>query len=905
MLSPQLRNKVHSLWTMFWTAGMTNPLVAVEQITYLLFIRQLEHLDRERVKSGKPSIYYSTRVSLEREAELKERLGVTSRKGSNPELFGVDYAVCRWSYIRQNPSFELLNETVFPWLRGLEDWLAKNSPNGDDPLNKVSGRLSDAYFVLDRNKTDTLARAITLIDELFRALDSRSANADIMGDVFEHLLGEIESSGKNGQFRTPRQIIRFMVELLDPPWEMPEGNKKRPVRILDPACGTCGFLINTLQHWRKKTTAREVLKLEWDGTPHHAFGDGTLEKLPLDAMFTGYDNDRSMVRIGWMNLILHGLEFPRIEQLDSLSKRLSEAESGTYDFIFANPPFTGSVDEADLSDVIGRFPRAAKGGKKITTKSELLFVWLILDLLRVGGRAAVVVPDGVLFGSTNAHRELRRQLLFENTLEAVVSLPAGVFLPYAGVKTSIIVFQKAAERVSPGSEPRTREVWFYEVQDEAFTLDQRRRERFEGPNDLWDALEKFKAWREWHHAEYPKAFTKKRTAHRDLAAGTKYFQPGYYKDRWRVVDDELLAIFPEQASQKGQVLSTSELFKAFPNDHYVEHALRPPLHTFILEHVRHLLRKAAEEMSDDEWRKHAPVLCEKTFRELGSQVIKLVREEKLLDREFAQFGWNALQSQIAHVKKELTSRVESLLSDAESVPKAEVRTWDQMRSQLRDMICEFAKIDGYDIWLRNAKSNLADGKRVNLPGGSSYQLVPVQLSWIVPVRAWATLDSRGTDPKTKKLIEKPTHEANGLVRADYLKWLRDTLKVFDTDGTVKEEFRDRLDPACIEAADFSLSASRHKPFTFEAGQHRPPAEIIRELDGIHGTIRIKLATLQAMVEGSDVPKDTASAETRRALDRAEIERVLGASRGNMSKAAELLGITRERLRQKLRAYGLK
>ena len=839
MLSPQLRNKVHGLWTMFWTAGMTNPLVAVEQITYLLFLRQLERLDSERVKAKKPSIYGSSEKDLD----------------DDPWRDDVNYKrpfdECRWSYIRQHVTFQLLNDKVFPWLRGLEKWLAENSPNnGEDPLRKISGRLNDAYFVLDPNKTTTLTTAVQTIDELFRQLDSRSANADIMGDVFEYLLGEIESAGKNGQFRTPRQIIRFMVELLDPPWEIREGNKSRPVRILDPACGTCGFLVNTLLHWRKKTTAPDVVRLEWDGTPHRTFGDGTIEKLPLDTMFAGYDNDRSMVRIGWMNLILHGLEFPRIEQRDSLSKRMSEEESGTYDFVLANPPFTGSVDEADLSNASGRFPSAAKGGKPITTKSELLFVWLMLDLLKTGGRAAVVVPDGVLFGSTNSHRELRRQLLFENTLEGVISLPAGVFLPYAGVKTSIVIFQKASEKILPGADPRTREVWFYEVADEAFTLDQKRNPRFDKDNDLWDALEKFKGWRDWKHVDYPKAFANKRDAHREQATTSKYFQPGYWKDRWRTVDDELLAIFPEQNSQKGQILSTQELFSVAPSDHYVEHELRPKLYMFILEHLRQLLRKAADEMTPEEWRQNAPKLCEKAFRELSSQTTKLVREEKLLDREFDQFGWNALQRALAFLKDEFTSRVTGLLDDAEKVTKPQVRTWTELQPELREIIREFAKLDGYDVWLRYAESQLQDGKR-NIDPNGAWHYEPVQLSWIVPVRTWAILDSWGKDPVTNNEVKQATHDAKGMVRQDYVNWLRDKLKVFDTDGTVKEEFRDRLNPACIEAADLSLSASRHKPFTFEAGKQRPPAELIRELDEIYGTIRNKLGKLLTMAENKE------------------------------------------------------
>ena len=359
------------------------------------------------------------------------------RPRSTPDVRTIpkdaDFEKCRWSYIRQNPTFPLLNDTVFPWLRSLEDRVGP-AQNGNTTLGHISGRLSDAYFILDVNKTETLKRAVSLIDELFRQLDTRSVNSDIMGDIFEYLLEEVKESGKNGQFRTPRHVIRFMVELLKP-----ELGKT----ILDPACGSGGFLLNCLLYWKAQHTDKDVLRLEWDGTPHDVlpvWPEG--EQYNFSSLFRGYDNDRTMVRIAWMNLILHDLESPEVHQLDTLSKRLKDDESGTYDYILANPPFTGSVDEGDLSENRERFPRSGKGAAPLTTKSELLFVWLMLDLLKIGGRAAVIVPDGVLFGSTNAHRALRRQLLFENTLETVVSLPANMFQPYSGVKTSILHFSK-------------------------------------------------------------------------------------------------------------------------------------------------------------------------------------------------------------------------------------------------------------------------------------------------------------------------------------------------------------------------------------------------------------------------------------------------------------------------------
>jgi len=539
MLSPQLRKKVHNLWTLFWTAGISNPLVAIEQITFLLFIRQLEGLDRERIAAEKKSIYSMPRTIPDPEDPERTKT--------------VEHQECRWSNIRQNPSFPLLNEIVFPWIRRLEGWLQENAANGEDRLQQVTGRLSDAYFILDTNKTDTLIRAIGLIDDLFRHLDTRSVNADIMGDIFEHLLSEVKEAGKNGQFRTPRHIIRFMVQLLDPPL----GST-----MFDPACGSGGFLINTLLHWKARHTAPEVLKLEWDGTPHNTrpvWPQG--EQLDFNSCFQGYDNDRTMIRIAWMNLLLHDIEFPSVRQLDSLSKRLSDAESGTYDHILANPPFTGSVDEGDLSTNRQRFP-AGKGDKAITTKSELLFVWLILDLLRMGGRAAVVVPDGVLFGSTIAHRELRRQLLFENTLEAVVSVPQNMFQPYSGVKTSILVFQKAQtpdSKPAASDPPRTKEVWFYEIEEEAYSLDQKRKARFGQNNDMWDALAKFHAWKRYLDGQAEESPGKTLKALREAATNHDYWQPDYWQERWRGVDEDFVKIFPEKAIDKDHTYALYEL----------------------------------------------------------------------------------------------------------------------------------------------------------------------------------------------------------------------------------------------------------------------------------------------------------------------------------------------------------
>jgi type I restriction enzyme M protein len=831
MLSPQLRKKVHSLWSLFWAAGISNPLAAIEQITYLLFIRELEGLDRQRVDAGKESIF-----------------------GRGPDLKKItkgEYQHCRWSYIRRVPSFELLNGTVFPWLRWLEKGLADDAVNNGGTLSQVTGRLADAYFILDTNKTDTLKLAIGHIDDLFKQLDTRSANADIMGDIFEHLLEEVKESGKNGQFRTPRQIIRFMVELLDP---------APGARVMDPACGSAGFLINTLLHWRASHTDTESLKLEWDGAPHNLLPVWPQGQAPdLDQSLHGYDNDRTMVRIAWMNLLLHGLEAPNIAQRDSLSKRMTDEESGGYDHVLANPPFTGSVDEADLSENRERVPY--ERNKPITTKSELLYVWLILDLLRIGGRAAVIVPDGVLFGNTKAHRALRRQLLFENTLEAVVSLPPNVFQPYSGVKTSILVFQKAQTpetKPAKGDEPRTREVWFYEVMEEAYSLDQKRKPRFGQDNDLFDALEKYRAWRAYLDGQIDDGADSRLTERREAATGGDYWQPDYWEERWRVVDDAFLKVFPDKDADKGKPWALHELWPGLPRDPREAEAAvvaeqGPRLENCFERHCADNLRSAYAggnrtqrltiKLDAEKRREHT----DRAARDLANRINRLIRDEGLLDREFDQYGFNALKPLIDAARQQAAAGTAEEV-DLVGAEDAAVPVIEAAIPELRAIVSEFAKLDGYNVWRRGNESVRYEGKRIVDEDGEASRAAAPQ-SWVVPVRVWARRETWGTDPETGDEIATPTHDGAGLVRLDYLDWLKDSAQVFDDDGTILKEHLGRLEPECLEALDFNLSAGRHKPFLFDAGMHRPPAELIKELDSIHGQIRERLGRLLALVEG--------------------------------------------------------
>jgi type I restriction enzyme M protein len=620
-----------------------------------------------------------------------------------------------------------------------------------------------------------------------------------------------------------------MVELLDPP----AGS-----HILDPACGTGGFLVNTLLHWRRKATAEENLRIEWDGTPHRCFGGNPdIEDKITDACFTGYDNDRTMVRIGWMNLILHGLEFPQIEQRDSLSKHMEKAadKDARYDFILANPPFTGQVDEADLSTLANRFPRAK--GKFLTTKSELLFVWLMLDLLKVGGRCAVVVPDGVLFGGTNTHKKLRWELLSLNALEAVISLPGGVFLPYAGVKTSILVFRRdqpqdekeAGKALAPGSDPRTREVWFYEVSDEAFTLDQKRKERFTGPNDLYDAQAKYTG--------------------RDIT--TAYNQPDYWLERWRAVDADFLRIFPGQDMQKDQVLGIEERFAELPRD---PKAAAEQVQKEESKRIRYLLFKACSIPAMEKAKKAGKAEQVKTLEDEYAKLIKKQRSalsragKDILDREYEQHGHLALLEAFDREVEPILAVTRDVLQGKHDQVESTITGTEEEVTQA--LLLSFARLDGYDIWLRSVGTTMAEGKPAKDEDGKD-TLAPTQLSWVTPVRAWAKFDDWGGPPEGQKRILRPTHGADGTVLQEYLDYLRDNGAFDKEDGSVKPEYRDRLDPACIEACDFNLAAGRHKPFTFEASKHRPPTELIGELQDIHGKIQQRLGRLLKMVEGAE------------------------------------------------------
>ncbi|MEV0671293.1 class I SAM-dependent DNA methyltransferase [Mycobacterium sp. NPDC050441] len=422
MITGELKSKVDRVWDAFWSGGISNPLEVIEQITYLLFIRRLDDLE-----------------TLE---ERKARLGAAG------ELrFGLDQQELRWSRFKnQEPAvmFATVGENVFPFLRTL---------GGDG--STYGEHMKDARFTIPTPQL--LSRVVDLLDEI--PMNDRDTN----GDLYEYLLSKIASAGVNGQFRTPRHIIKLMVEIMAP----------QPTdEICDPASGTAGFLV----------AASEYIREQHPGV----LTDAVQRKHFHSSMFHGYDFDNTMLRIASMNMLMHGIESPDIRYRDSLSEGASE-DAERYTLILANPPFAGSLDHESTSKDLQRVVK--------TKKTELLFVALFLKLLKPGGRAAVIVPDGVLFGSSKAHKDLRRMLVEDQKLDGVVKLPPGVFKPYAGVSTAILLFTKT-------NSGGTDHVWFYDVAADGFSLDDKRNPV--EANDLPDALSR---WRERTGAELERART--------------------------------------------------------------------------------------------------------------------------------------------------------------------------------------------------------------------------------------------------------------------------------------------------------------------------------------------------------------------------------------------------------------
>ena len=427
MITGQLKNKIDTLWDFFATGGLTNPLEVIEQITYLMFIHDLDESDNKKSKE-------CAMLGLPFTSVFNDDVVIGDRT--------IDGMQLKWSVFHDMPAdkmYSIIQEWVFPFIKTLHaDKNSAYSKYMDDAIFKVPTPL-------------LLTKVVDSLDEIYDLM-SQEKDIDIRGDVYEYLLSKIATAGRNGQFRTPRHIIRMIVELMKP----------QPNEIIcDPACGTSGFLVTASEYLRENF--KEEIYFDRQKKDHY-----------MNHMFYGYDMDRTMLRIGAMNMMTHGVESPYIEYRDSLSDQNPDRDK--YSLILANPPFKGSLDADSVSADLLKVCK--------TKKTELLFLALFLKMLKVGGRCACIVPDGVLFGSSKAHKAIRKELIENNKLEAVISMPSGVFKPYAGVSTGILIFTKT-------NHGGTDNVWFYNMTADGYSLDDKRTKVSE--NDIPDIIQRFNA----------------------------------------------------------------------------------------------------------------------------------------------------------------------------------------------------------------------------------------------------------------------------------------------------------------------------------------------------------------------------------------------------------------------------
>ena len=426
MITGELKNKIDGLWDVFAAGGLVNPLEVIEQITYLMFIHDLDDTDNRKAKECEM-------LGLPFETIFKDEVKIGERV--------IDGKQMKWSVFHDYPAdkmYSVMQEFVFPFIKNLHG----------DKNSAYSKYMDDAIFKLPTPLL--LSKVVDSLDEIYQLMNEVQSS-DVRGDVYEYLLSKIAQSGRNGQFRTPRHIIRMMVEMVDP----------TPTDIIcDPAAGTSGFLVSSGDYLR--TEKKKEVMLDKAARNHF-----------MNEMFHGYDMDRTMLRIGAMNMMSHGIDNPDIQYRDSLSDQNADKEK--YTLVLANPPFKGSLDaetvSADLLKVCN------------TKKTELLFLALFLRILKIGGRCACIVPDGVLFGSSKAHKEIRKEIVDNQRLEAVISMPSGVFKPYAGVSTAILLFTKT-------DHGGTDNVWFYDMQADGFSLDDKRTPVSE--SDIPDIIERYR-----------------------------------------------------------------------------------------------------------------------------------------------------------------------------------------------------------------------------------------------------------------------------------------------------------------------------------------------------------------------------------------------------------------------------
>lgn len=441
MVTGVIKNKVDKIWTDIWAGGITNPLTVIEQLTYLMFIRSLDEKELETEEMEHLS------------GEKMDKIFPQSPVGQS----------MRWSRFKDSDPRDIyttISQRVFPAIKGMKHGhLPDFKENGE--LIEIQGEdssetenetafaryMGDAMFLIPTPQV--LQKIITGLDDLY---EHDISDLDMQGDLYEYMLGKLATAGQNGQFRTPKHIREMMVELLQP---TPEDT------ICDPACGTAGFLVSAAEYIRK-----------------HYEDDMTAEQWAHFAgpAFTGFDTDRTMLRISAMNLMLHSITHPEIDYKDSVSKQNQITEQFT--MCLANPPFKGTVDAESIHDNLKAVTN--------TKKTELLFLALFLRMLKKGGQCACIVPDGVLFGSSKAHKAIRQELVEHHQLRAVISMPSGVFKPYAGVSTAVLVFTKTGAG-------GTDNVWFYDMKADGYSLDDKRTEVAE--NDITDIIHRF------HHLE--------------------------------------------------------------------------------------------------------------------------------------------------------------------------------------------------------------------------------------------------------------------------------------------------------------------------------------------------------------------------------------------------------------------
>ena len=441
MITGAIKNKVDKIWTDIWAGGITNPLTVIEQLTYLMFIRSLDEKELET-------------------EEFENMSGEKMDKIFPQSLIGQSM---RWSKFKNDDPrdiYDVISQRVFPAIKNMKHGrlpdftpqgemieIAGGGGDGAEKDTAFARYMSDAMFLIPTPQV--LQKIITELDDLY---EHDISDLDMQGDLYEYMLGKLSTAGQNGQFRTPRHIIQMMVELVQP---TPDDT------ICDPACGTAGFLVASAEYIRSHYEDTMTTN-QWE----HFSGP----------MFTGFDTDRTMLRLSAMNLMLHSITHPEIDYQDSVSKQNQIRDK--YTICLANPPFKGTVDAESINDDLKAVTN--------TKKTELLFLALFLRMLKKGGRCACIVPDGVLFGSSRAHKAIRKELVENHQLRAVISMPSGVFKPYAGVSTAVLVFTKTG---AGGTE----NVWFYDMKADGFSLDDKRTETSD--NDIPDIIARF------HHLE--------------------------------------------------------------------------------------------------------------------------------------------------------------------------------------------------------------------------------------------------------------------------------------------------------------------------------------------------------------------------------------------------------------------